>query len=138
MGEEFTEEAKDQPIPPGRLWFVVGAGPIIYAAHLVIAYAIQTLSCQWNFLRFYILGIHGIRLTLLVITLVAAAAILYAAFLGYNDWLAWRRFKDGKTLKPEQHTRYAFMSYSGLIMALFFAAVVLLSLAPSLALGVCD
>jgi hypothetical protein len=115
------------------LWFGVAAGPVVWAVHLFVAYAVQTLSCQWRFLRVPVLGIDGLRLTLLAITAVAVLIILYGGFVASRFWQQWR---SDPPEQPEQN-RFPFMAYLGLAFSTLFALTTLLTAVPILALNIC-
>jgi hypothetical protein len=117
------------------LWFGVAAGPVIWAIYLTLAYAVQTVSCQWRFLHTNILGMHGLRFTLLAITAVATLLILYGAVISLRFWRRYRGDADDN--RPESN-RFRFLAYAGVVLSALFAVVTLLSAVPILVLGICS
>lgn len=141
----MTEQtAVHSPTPLERrqqlwLWFGVAAGPLIWAIHLVLAYALQSLSCQWQFLHTTILGMHGLRFTLLVITILAVLLIVYGGVVAYGFWRRFRslEYGQGDGRREPERGRLPFMAYVGVAFSALFALVTLLMLTPILALDIC-
>lgn len=117
----------------GWLWFGVATGPIAWALHLVLVYAVQTLSCQWGFLQFNVLGLHALRLTLLLLTGLILAIVIWSSFVAYGFW---RQFGNNGVDRPEGD-RFRFMAFSGLLLNIFFAVAIVLSMVPVLTLSIC-
>jgi hypothetical protein len=133
MGEQITE-FQHEPVKGWQMWYTVGAGPVIWAGHLVVAYALQVLGCYWGWLGQNVWGMPALRLALLLVTLAAVAAILFGAFLGLSNW---RRVRDERTGGSPEHNRFTFMTYSGIALSLLFATVTGLKIVPILTIGIC-
>jgi hypothetical protein len=124
------------PVTPGRLWFGLAAGPVIWAIHLSVAYALLAVSCQWDFFRFTVLGIDGVRFILIVFTVIAGLVILAGGWLSYNSWqdLRARPAQEGK----EPIGRFRFMTRSGMLLSGIFFFSTILSIVPILMLPACS
>jgi hypothetical protein len=133
MGEEMTD-FRQEPVKGWQLWYGIGAGPVIWAAHLVVVYALQTLGCDWGWLLDQVWGVPALRLALLVVTLAAVAAILFGAFLALTNW---RRVRDESSDGSPEQNRFTFMTYSGIALSLLFASVTGLKIVPILTIGIC-
>jgi hypothetical protein len=139
--DEVPEEVEHPRImhdreAPGRtknweLWYGVLGGPVIWAAHFTITYAVASTSCQLGFLYDQtILGINALTFVLIVVTVVAIAAMVYGIFLSYRNWQLLRDDEREGIGQPEQQ-RHRFMAFSGIAMTALFLASVVLSLVPS-------
>lgn len=78
MGIQTEPESQD--LPPGaprhRLWWLrLLAGPIIYGAYFAVAYLAVEAACRTGWLRFTVADTNGITVTVLVLTVAAAAAV---------------------------------------------------------------
>jgi hypothetical protein len=133
MGEEMTDY-RHEPVKGWQLWYGVGAGPVIWAAHLVVVYALQTLGCEWGWLLDWVWGMPALRLALILVTLAAVAAILFGGFLALGNWRLVRH--ERKNGNPEQN-RFTFMTYSGVALSLLFATTTALKIVPILTIGIC-
>ena len=136
----MTTEANSHtypPVPDRRLWLGVAAGPVLWAIHLVVVYAIQSVSCHWGFFRgSSILGIETLNFILGVISVVAAAGIVAGGILSYRNY---------RTLagEPWENTRWAearpsFMAITGLLMAALFLLSLIFSLVAIVMLRPCS
>lgn len=136
--EAKIEYDRRPPVDPKRLWFAVGAGPILWAVHLFTVYALAGLSCSFPLFRFSVLGMAGVRVILLVITVIFTLIILYGGYLGYLSWQALRgNGAERQGINHPGDTRFLFMAFSGILLPVLFGAAVLFTIGPILALRVC-
>lgn len=134
----MSYESDYQPIGPGRLWFGVGAPPVIWALHLVIVYAIQSVSCHWGFLQFTILGINALRFVLLVITLLAAIGVLAGGLVAYRSYQEIDGSRDMEDETGWLEGRFMFMAQSGVLLAGLFLFALVLTIFPIIFLQPCS
>jgi hypothetical protein len=134
---DYTAQREERPSARTErwLWFGVIAGPVLWAMHLPLAYAIQTISCQWGFLQFGIFGLNALALVIAALTIVFVLVIIYASFVAYGYWRRFRDDTDGLN-KPE-YGRFRFMAYAGVGLGLLFASTTLLKLVPVIVLPIC-
>jgi hypothetical protein len=111
----YIDYNERQPVRPGRLWFAVAAPPFIWAAHLTLCYVLVGLHCSWNLFPFTFLGLEGVRVVLLAVTIVAAAALIVAAVLAFGDWRRLTRLENPAEVDPTG--RFRFMTALGASMA---------------------
>lgn len=133
------EENHNQPVDSKRLWFAVGAGPILWIIHLLAAYALASLPCIAPVFNFTMLGLPGIRFILIVFTVVVALVVFIAGFTGYRIWQSLRdEEREGDESDTPGKTRFRFMAFSGTLLSVLFGVAVLASAGPILALSVCS
>ncbi len=80
-----------------RLCLILGV--VVWFLHQNTVYALASLSCEWGWFPFTILGVSGLRLIETAITVVASLLMLLMVYL---PWRSWRRFQ---TAKPAQNPR---------------------------------
>lgn len=137
MALSFTiKERTSTPI--GQLWFGMGAGPILWAVHLMVVYFLTSLRCQWQLLNVRIFGISGLVLAQAAITLIFTGIIVYAGLLSYRNW---QRVGDGfnEELSPMEwkQGRVRFMALSGVLLSALFSVLTLVPLYPILTVRPC-
>jgi uncharacterized membrane protein len=139
MKEEIRTHPQGQPpIPLRQLWFGVGAGPIIWAIHLVVVYAMVGLHCQWGWFSFTTLGFPGLQLLLVVVTLIAAAGVLWGALLARRNWHEIEQANDrGNGVRERVDERNYFMSYSGFLLSILFLIAIVAAVIPVFVLPPC-
>jgi hypothetical protein len=137
--EMRMEENDYQPVDTKRLWFAVGAGPILWAIHLVASYALASLPCITPVFNDSILGMPAIRFILLIFTLVMALVVFVAGFMGYEAWQSLKEHEpEGERRFAPGATRPRFMAFSGISLSVLFGVAILANLGPILALNVCS
>jgi hypothetical protein len=130
MAQE-TIESRTQSTRP--LWVSLLSGPIVYSLHFLLVYFLVEAACRADWLRFELLGLNGISVWVLVLTVIAALVTLY------SGWRAWRRWRESKEHEPERLEGYAgLMSFSGVWLNGIFTGLILLTGLPALWLVVCD
>jgi hypothetical protein len=143
LGEQETmemqmEENRNPPVDSKRLWFALGAGPILWVLHLLASYVLASLPCITPAFNFMVLGLPGIRFVLIVFTLVMALLVFLAGFMGYGIWRSLRReAEEREEDRRPGVTRFHFMAFSGTLLSVLFGATILLTTGPILALHVC-
>lgn len=133
-GETVDEQQVFTAVPPRQLWFGVAAGPIVWAIHLVLVYALVSLACNWRFFSFTMLGVPGIVVILTAVTLVMGAIVLYAGLLSRRNW---RLIQEEERLHGRREERHYFLAYSGLLLSALFLLAMLVALIPAFVLGPC-
>lgn len=137
--EMEMENNRNPPVNARRLWFAVAAGPIAWALHLFVSYALASLPCITPVFNFSVLGLPGIRFVLIVFTVVMALIVFLAGFMGYGIWRLLRdEDQDQEGSRRPTETRIHFMAFSGILLAALFGAGILLTVGPILALDVCS
>ena len=132
---EDSEEEFER-LSPVQLWLVVASGPVIWAIHLVVSYALVTLSCMWGFLQFLIIGMAAARFILVVFTVAVTLIMLYAGYLAFSNWRKLPA-SNGDGLGAPEQDRYRFMIFSAIALNGLFAIITLLSGMPGLFLPLC-
>jgi hypothetical protein len=125
----------NEPVSRKQLWIGVGVGPVVWAAHLTIIYAILSVSCHWGFLQGSLFGITFLRLLLVLLTLLAGAGILAAGWMAYGNY---RRLSENRRRNGGDPTgRVIFMTQTGAMMSALFLFGVVMALVPILVLDLC-
>lgn len=132
------EENRNLPVNSKRLWFSLGAGPILWLLHLLASYVLASLPCITPAFNFTVAGLPGIRFILIVFTLVMTVIVFYAGFMGYGIWRSLRgEAGEREEDRSPGETRLHFMAFSGTLLSVLFGAGILLTTGPILALHVC-
>jgi hypothetical protein len=119
------------------LWYSVASGPVLWAAHLSISYALASNACQHGFLvDASLLGINALTLSLVLITLVFLAAVAYGGWLAYRGWRELRDTSRGMGVPDGQRTR--FLTFSGMLLNVLFFGAILMTIAPTLFFNPCS
>jgi hypothetical protein len=126
-----TIEPRQQSTRP--LWFALLSGPVVYSLHFLLVYFLVEAACRADWLRFELLGLNGISVWVIVLTVIAALVTLYS---GLVAWRNWRRIKQQETERLEGYA--GLMSFSGVWLNGIFAGLILLTGLPALWLVVCD
>lgn len=117
-----------EPVSQLSLWFGLFGGAAAWAAHLVLAYGLVPFACS-----------EGLEILLYLTVPVTVVIALAAAVF---SWRGWRRSRNyaGTDENGDQvvHQRVWFMSLSGLVMSLFFFAVIVAQTVPILTQSPCD
>jgi hypothetical protein len=114
-----------------EMWYGLLGGPVIWAAHFTIVYAVASTSCQLGFLiDRTLLGLNALTAVLIIITIVAIAAMVYGIFLTYRNWQRLTDDRREGVGQPERN-RQRFMAFSGLALNVIFIVSVILTLVPS-------
>ncbi len=150
MAETFTtNQSRSNRDRPGllKLFFVMGAGPGVWAVFLIISYAIVEAGCRSFAWQSEVLGISMMGLVIVILTLIALAVVLYAAFLGYTTWKNMGAVGAGEVDSDDEwldnngerftSNRGRFMAFAGMLLASIFSLVILISGIPLLVLRPC-
>ena len=122
------------------LWVQLLAGPVLWSIHFLVSYMIVEAACQagWSFT---ILGMSGLSFLVIVLTALAVLGTVFFAFKSYRGWRgihADRRlrdqFREGSTWFEGP---VDFMYFSGLLLSVLFAIVILMVGLPALFLQPC-
>ena len=122
------------------LWWRLLAGPIIWSAHFLVGYLLVEAFCQTG-LRFTILGIDGLSLILVAITLVAVIGSGYLALQSYRNW---GKLNPGKSFREkfEQTESWSeeaveFIYFTGFLLSTLFTATIVMVGLPVFFLRTC-
>lgn len=132
MGHQL---ARDDRAPSGvkdwQLWFSLLSGFVVWVIHLMIVYSLTSLACEWGWFPFTVVGLAGLKIVQIVVTVIAAMVI------GLGGYYALRnRERLGDSEIPEAN-RHHFMVYLGLALSMLFFALVAISIIPILVLPAC-
>ncbi len=114
------------------LWIGLLTGPIVYALHFIVVYLLVEIACRVGWLQFQLWGLSGLSITVLGITLVAAAINAGAGVLEYREWRL-RKEREGGT----SGTYAPLMSLVGVWLNGLFTLTILMTGAPALVLMPC-
>ena len=132
---QSTRENGAPPVRDRTLWFGVGAGVTVWGIHFFVTYALVDQVCRRNWLNFTVIGLSGTQFVLLLLTLIGVAIGGAAGIISY--W-HWRRLRaEGDSFAPESG-RYRFMMFSGMVLSILFAALMVLTVIPSFVVPLCQ
>lgn len=118
-----------------QFWFGVAGPTAVWVIHFASAYAVQSVSCHWGFLQSSLLGITGLRLLLVALTVAAGALILWGGWSLYQIHLDLSRRATGEIEDPSGRVR--FMARAGSWLAALYLFSLFLMLFPLLTLEPC-
>jgi len=137
---ELVSSRQETNSNPRTLWIQLLAGPVLWSVHFLVSYLIVEAACQaaWNF---SILGIQGLSFVVIVLTVLAVLGTVLFAFRSYRGWRdihSDRRFRD----QFRESTGWFegpvdFMYFSGFLLSVLFAVVILMVGLPALFLQPC-
>ena len=136
--DALEEAAEEVSKAEGRgslaLWFAVLGSPAAWVGHLGISYSLEEwFACSSSAEeRGRILGMSTDGVALLVNLAMAAIA----ALSGLVAFRCWRKLADGSDDDTGDRSRW--MAFAGMVEACLFLGIILLGLAPPLALGSCE
>jgi hypothetical protein len=114
----------------GTVALAVGflGGPVAWALHLAVSYLLVTLDCNT--------GWDGGRTSIILATIVCAAAALAAGAVAWRGWKRIEgRIEPGELLDPIRMR--GFLTLSGVLMAALFAGAIILAGMSPLLLPMC-
>jgi hypothetical protein len=116
------------------------AGPILWSLHFIVGYLLVEAFCQagWNF---SVLGLNGISF---IVSALTVLALIGTALFAFKSYRSWRAFNPGRNMKDElrDSSRWfeepaEFMYFSGFLLSVLFAVVILMVGLPALFLHPC-
>ena len=121
------------------LWVQLLAGPILWSVHFLVSYMLVEAACQagWNFTM---LGMNGLSFLVIVLT---ALAVLGTALFAVKSYRGWRTIHGGRLRDQVREGSgwfegpVDFMYFSGLLLSVLFAIVILMVGLPALFLQPC-
>lgn len=128
MTSSSTRAADSSNIGPIALLVGFLGPPVAWALHLAVSYLLVTLDCStsWN----------GGRTSIIIATIIFAAAALSAGALGWRGWKRIQgRVEPGELLDPMRMR--GFLTLSGVLMAVLFAGAIILAGMSPLLLPMC-
>lgn len=135
-----------QVVPPRQetrswtIWLQLLAGPILWSLHFILGYLLVEAFCQagWSF---ELLGLNGISLIVIALTVLA---LIGTALFAFKSYRSWRAFNPNHNMKDELRDSshwfeqpVEFVYFSGFVLTLLFAAVILMVGLPALFLHPC-
>ncbi len=133
--EEAAEEvSKAEARGSLALWFAVLGSPLAWVAHLGISYSLEEwFACSSSARqRGEILGV-GVDPIALVVNLAMAGVAAASGLVAYS---CWRKLAGQEGDDTGERARW--MAFAGMVEACLFLGIILLGLAPPLALGTCE
>ena len=135
MGIQTEPESQD--LPPGaprhRLWWLrLLAGPIIYGIYFAVAYLAVEAACRIGWLRFTVADTNGITVTVLALTVAAAAAVFISLLA---TALRWRRLRTQERSEAVDSDR--FVAQVGMMLDALFLLLIMATGAPVALLAPC-
>lgn len=126
-----TERARGRPehrtgADPWVQAFGFLGGAISWLLHLAIAYGLTEIDCRSQRLAFEFLGLPGLHVLGLILTLLAAltaAAATFAAATSHPRRLGWSRLDPRETHESEGRSR--FMAFTGTGLSALFTLAIL-------------
>ncbi len=115
-------------------------GIALWFLHQNVIYALASVSCVWGWFTFNVLGMPGLQVVEVIITLIAIALM---AGLIYLPWRNWRAFQTEKPrdnphlLQDTQKDRRSLMAFVAMLLNSFFFLFIIMFFVPMLALNAC-
>ena len=129
------------PEPQGRqpdeskhpLWWLrLLSGPIIYGVYFALAYLAVEAACRIGWLQFTVADTNGITVTVLALTVAAAAAVLVSLVVSALRWRRLRRNGRGEAADADR-----FVAQVGMLLDALFLLLILATGAPVVLLAPC-
>lgn len=122
------------------LWIQLLAGPVLWSVYFLISYMFVETFCQTGW-KFSLLGLNGIPFLVIALTTLAVLGTGLFAFKSYRNWRS-RNSDRGLRDHVRETTRWFespvdFMYFSGFLLSLLFAVVILITGIPALFLQPC-
>jgi hypothetical protein len=126
------------PLPrPVALAYAVAAGPVVWALDLLAVYALASLGCARGWPGVNLLGLAGLPVALVAVTLLAEVLIVPAGVHGYRRWRALHAGQSPNRRPGAGVSLEQCLTFSGFLMSAYFALAVLLSGLPALLVTPC-
>lgn len=124
-------------VRPRALWGSLATGVVSWSLHLLISYALVSLACERGLLvRATIGAVPLIYWVVIGLTVIAAAAVLYAGIVAYRNW---RRLQQTHLANEEAPGgRFRFMAWMGVLLNGIFLLAIVVSIFPTLFLPLCE
>lgn len=142
--ENHFDIERDRTEAPGGakssdIWIGLFAGLVTWIIHFAVTYAVASTACQIGFLvDSTLLGINALTATLLIISIVALAILIYALFLTIRSWRKLRGDDRQHLVGTPEGDRFRFMAFAATGLNLFFAVSVILNAVSSLFFNPCQ
>lgn len=130
-----TETHTYQDVTLRQLWLSLATGAVIWSLHLVVSYALTSLACEHGLLQLRWGSYTASRWVVIGLTVVAAAAVLYATIRAYRDWR--HLLQANGEQEDEPGGRFRLMAFLGVTLNGIFLLGIVVSLIPSLILPLC-
>jgi hypothetical protein len=108
--------------------YTVLAGPIVWAIHFVVVYAIGEFGCRANFNNWLFITSANIQMVIVATTIVSLVAVGSSGLLAYRDWRE----------HPDDLTPIRFLDMMGILLNALFLLAILMTVAPAFFLPACD
>jgi hypothetical protein len=131
-------------------WSHILAGPVIWFTYFMVGYLLLEAVCNAKPQFIERMPPMVLATIIIVLTLVAFVAAVYAAWVSYRAWVAAQRRNDDDVHEPDvteapssagagrtTHDKNRFMSLSGVLLSGLFAFIILATGFPALILDPC-
>jgi DMSO reductase anchor subunit len=131
-------------------WSHILAGPVIWLTYFMTGYLILEAVCNAKPQGIERMPPTMLATIIIVLTLIAFAAAVYAAFTSYRTWLAVKRRDNTDVHEPAladspataaplraRHDAGRFMALTGILLGTLFAFIILATGYPVLVLNPC-
>lgn len=125
--------------PPRSSWFYLLGSPVVWGAHFLVSYLWVEAVCQAGpvVLDATILGLTAAAHVVLALTLVSVIAASYVGWSAYRRWRELSQGQDQSASPASLEEGKRFMAFSGMVLSLLFAPIILLTGLPVLVLNPC-
>lgn len=103
------------------LWFSVLVGPLVYSIYFLIGYMIAEAACKADLLNFTLLGMDGLAVTELLLTVISVVIISSGFVIAWRSWRSRRAQGDGGQGSDESARH--FLAFGGLVLNPLFILV---------------
>jgi hypothetical protein len=119
-------------------WFHLLASPIIWGVYFLATYSLVEAACQSGFLDTPLVGLSALSVAVLLLTLIALLATLYAGWAAYHQWRTLNpQVIENEVARQEALARH-FMALSGVWLSALFSLTLLATGLPALVLSPCQ
>lgn len=130
-----TEPRVYPAVSQRRLWLSLATGAVVWSLHLVVSYALASLACERGLFLGIFAGFAVVRWTTILLTVLAAAGVLYAGVVAYRHWQHLSETQAAN--HDELGGRFRFMALLGVLLNSLFLLAIVVSLFPTLFLPLC-
>lgn len=103
------------------LWFSVLVGPLVYSIYFLVGYMTAEAACKADLLNFTFLGMDGLAVTELILTLLSVVIIASGFVIAWRTWRPQSLRAHGEQAGEESASR--FLAFGGLVLNPLFILV---------------
>lgn len=126
---------RDETKQPIRSWFGMVGAPIIWFVHFLIVWAVSEFGCGAGFVDETTTIGGGVKIFVLVATVIGAIGTLASTFIANQIWQQYRS-APGNGGDPTEG-RQRFMGFTGTLLGILFTIVVIMDALPVLFISSC-